>query len=111
MITIISVPSEVNSAVKIGDFRCVPPLGTEFLVVAARTEKFPSIETRIEDGYHLLVDQDAEMAAQSFRGLPRGLQLIPEESSEQQLIDPPQSDKHPSFQQSESQLMLTIMAK
>lgn len=104
-------PSEVNSTVKIGDFRCVPPLGTEFLVVAARTEKFPAIETRIEDGYHLLVDQDAEMAAQSFRGLPRGLQLIPERSSEQQLVDPPQSDEQSSFQQSESQLMLTIMAK
>ncbi len=102
---------EVNSAVEIGTFRCVPPLGTEFLVVAARTEKFPAIQTREENGYHLLVDQDAEMAVQSFRGLPRGLQLIPEESSEQQFVDPPQNDEQPTFQQSEAQLMLTIMEK
>ena len=103
--------SEVNTPVEIGTFRCIPPLGTEFLVVAARTEKFPAIQTRVEGEYNLLVDQDAESAAQSFRGLPRGLQLIPEESNEQQLIEPPKNDKTSTFQQSEAQLMLTIMEK
>ena len=101
-------PSEVNSAVGIGNFRCVPPLGTEFLFVAARTEKFPEIETREENGYHFLVNQDAETATQSVRSFPtRG--LIPEESGEQQVIDPPRGTEQPRFQQSEAQLMLTIM--
>lgn len=104
-------PSEVNRPVEVGNFRCIPPLGTEFLVVAARTEKFPAIQTRTEGEYNLLVDPNAESAAQSFRGLPRGLQLIPEASSEQQLIDPTGNDEHPTFQQSEAQLILTIMEK
>ena len=103
--------SEVNTPVEIGTFRCIPPLGTEFLVVAARTEKFPAIQTRVEGEYNLLVDQDAESAVQSFRGLPRGLKLVPEESNEQQLIEPPQNNENPTFQQSEAQLMLTIMEK
>lgn len=103
--------SQVNTPVEIGTFRCIPPLGTEFLVVAARTEKFPAIQTRVEGEYNLLVDQDAESAAQSFRGLPRGLKLIPEESNEQQLIEPPKNDETPTFQQSEAQLMITIMEK
>ena len=103
-------PSQVNSPVVIGNFRCVPPLGTEFLFVAARTEEFPEIETRQEDGYRFLVSQDAETATQSVRSFPtRG--LIPEESSEQQVIDPRSDDdeEQPRFQQSEAQLMLTIM--
>ena len=104
-------PSEVNSTVAIGNFRCVPPLGTEFLFVAARTEKFPEIETLPENGYHFLVNQDAETAVQSVRSFPtRG--LIPEESSEQQVIAPqPDDNEQPRFQQSEAQLMLTIMKK
>ena len=104
-------PSEVNRTVKIGDFRCVPPLGTEFLFVAARTEEFPEIETRQENGYRFLVNQDAETAAQSVRSFPtRG--LIPDEDNEQQVIDPHSNDSaQPRFQQSEAQLMLTIMEK
>ena len=104
-------PAEVNRPVEVGNFRCIPPLGTEFLVVAARTEKFPEIQTRTDGEYNLLVDPDAESAAQSFRGLPRGLKLIPEASSEQQLIDPTENNEHPTFQQSEAQLILTIMEK
>jgi hypothetical protein len=104
-------PSEVNSPVAIGNFRCVPPLGTEFLFVAARTEEFPEMETRQKDGYRFLVSQDAETAAQSVRSFStRG--LVPEESSEQQVIDPqPDDNEQPRFQQSEAQLMLTIMKK
>ena len=102
-------PSKVNSPVVIGNFRCVPPLGTEFLFVAARTEKFPEIQTRSENGYHFLVNQDAETAAQSVRGFP-GRGLIPDEDNEQQVIDPqPDDNEQPRFQQSEAQLMLTIM--
>ena len=102
-------PSEVNSPVAIGNFRCVPPLGTEFLFVAARTKEFPGIETRQENGYRFLVNQDAETATQSVRSF-RGLQQIPDEDNEQQVIDPqPDNNKQPRFQQSEAQLMLTIM--
>ena len=101
-------PSEVNSAVAIGNFRCVPPLGTEFLFVAARTEKFPEIQTRQENGYRFLVNQDAETATQSVRSFPtRG--LIPDEDNEQQVIDPQPDNEQSRFQQSEAQLMLTIM--
>ena len=105
-------PSEVNSAVEIGTFRCVPPLGTEFLFVAARTETFPEIQTREENGYHVLVNQDAETVTQSVRGFSETRGLVPEESSEQQVIDPqPDNNGQPRFQQSEAQLMLTIMKK
>ena len=102
-------PSQVNSPVVIGNFRCVPPLGTEFLFVAARTEEFPEIETRQENGYRFLVNQDAETAAQSVRSFPtRG--LILDKDNEQQIIGPqPDDNKQPRFQQSEAQLMLTIM--
>ena len=101
--------SGVNQPVEIGTFRCVPPLGTEFLFVAARTEEFPEIQTREEDGYRFLVNQDAETATQSVRSF-RGLQQIPDEDNEQQVIDPqPDDNEQPRFQQSEAQLMLTIM--
>ena len=104
-------PSQVNSPVAIGNFRCVPPLGTEFLFVAARTEAFPEIQTRQKDGYRFLVNQDAETATHSVRSFPtRG--LISEESSEQQVMGPqPDDPEQPRFQQSEAQLMLTIMKK
>ena len=103
-------PSEVNSAVAIGNFRCVPPLGTEFLFVAARTEEFPEIQTLQENGYRFLVSQDAETVTQSVRSFPikRGLQPIFDENSEQGIID---DNEQPRFQQSEVQLMLTIMKK
>ena len=101
-------PAEINSNVKIGEFLCASPFGTEFVVVAARTDKFPAIETYEENGYHFLVDEDAEKAAASFRGL----KPIPEESDEQQFIGPqPIIDEQPSFQQSEARLTLTIMEK
>ena len=104
-------PSQVNSPVAIGNFRCVPPLGTEFLFVAARTEAFPEVQTRQENGYRFLVNQDAETVTHSVRSFPtRG--LIPEESSEQQVMGPqPDDPEQPRFQQSEAQLMLTIMKK
>ena len=107
-------PSEINSSVRIGTFRCVPPLGTEFLFVAARTEKFPEIQTREENGIRFLVNQDAETATQSVRSFPKTRALIPEpdESGEQQVIDPqPDDNEQPRFQQNEAQLMLTIMKK
>ena len=93
---------KVNSNVKIDEFLCAPPFGTEFVVVAAQTEKFPAIGTYEEDGYIFLVDQDPIKAAASFRGLKR----ITKETDEQPFIGP-----QPSFQQSGAQLTLTTMEK
>ena len=90
--------SQVNSDVEIGEFVCAPPFGTELLIVAARTGKFPHIETYEKNGYSFLVDQDAELAARSFRGM----QSIPNKTAEQKNLD---------FQQSEAQLVLTTMEK
>ena len=97
-------PEAVNGAVEIGEFVCTPPFGIEFLNVAARTDKFPPIETREEDGYHLLIDQDVEKVAELFRGLK------PVEKTEEP-IEPPLSDEKPRFQQSEVQLMITTTEK
>ena len=99
-------PEEVNGAVEIGEFVCTPPFGIEFLNVAARTDKFPPIETREEDGYHLLINQDAEKAAELFRGLKPV-----EKTEELKPIEPPLSDEQPRFQQSEVQLMITTTEK
>ena len=74
-------PSEVGSTVEIGEFLCAAPFGTEFLIAAARTEKFPTIQTREADGYHVLLDQDAESAAKSFRGLKVVPQKVPMNSN------------------------------
>jgi hypothetical protein len=101
-------PEKVNSNVEIGEFLCAPPFGTEFVVVAAQTEKFPFIPTREEDGYFFLVEEDAAKAAASFRGL----KPIPKESNDKQFIGPqPIIDEQPSFQQNGAQLTLTIMEK
>ena len=91
-------PSQVNSDVEIGEFVCAPPFGTELLIVAARTQKFPKIDTYEKDGYSFLVDQDAELAARSFRGMQR----IPDEAADQKNLD---------FQQREAQLVITTMEK
>ena len=91
-------PSQVNNDIEIGEFVCAPPFGTELLIVAARTETFPEIETYQENGYSFLVDQDPGSAARNFRGFQR----IPEKKDEQKNLD---------FQQSEAQLVLTTMEK
>ena len=98
-------PSQIDSDVEIDEFLCVPPFGTEFLIVAARTEKFPPIETYEENGYIFLVDQDAESAARSFRGLQR----IPDKPNEQ--FSENNAQESSTFQQSEAQLVLTIIEK
>ena len=101
---------EVNIGVKIGEYVCAPPFGTEFLNVAARTEEFPTIKTKKVNGYHYLEDKEAEKVVPKYRGLPkftepknnRGLKII----YEKQILDP-----QPRFQQSEAQLILKTMAK
>ena len=100
-------PSRVNSDIEIGEFVCAPPFGAEILVVAARTGKFPSIETYKENGYDFLVDSDSESAVRSFRGMQR----IRDEPHDQQLLDPQQGEAQqpPDFQQSEAQIVLTTM--
>lgn len=102
-------PSRVNNDIEIGKFVCTPPFGGEVLVVAARTEKFPSIETYKENGYDFLVDSDSESAVRSFRGMQR----IPDEPDDQQLFDPQQgkAQQPPDFQHSEAQIVLTTMEK
>lgn len=99
-------PSEVGSTVEIGEFLCAAPFGTELLIAAARTEKFPTIQTREVEGYHVLVDPDAASAAKSFRGLKR----IAQQGAREQLGPQPSLEK-PSFQQSEARLVLTVSEK
>ena len=73
-------PARVNSDVEIGTFVCTPPFGAEILVIAARTERFPPIQTYMENGYVFLEDQDPRLAARAFRGENgRGMQPIPDE--------------------------------
>lgn len=89
--------SRVNSDVEIGEFVCAAPFGAEILVVAARTEKFPSIQTYAKNGYLFLVDQDPESAARAFRGEgTRGMKRIPESNGQQQ----------PNFQHNEAQVVV-----
>jgi hypothetical protein len=89
---------DVNSDVKIGEFECIPPFGTELLIVTARTEEFPPIETYQEADYHFLVDQDPGSAARKFRGMK------PKTSNDDQ-------QQPPGFQQSDAQLVLTTIEK
>ena len=64
--------SKVNRVVEIPEeFECAPPFGAEFLVVAARTEEFPPIQTYPNDGYHFLSAKDAGQAAREFRGMKK----------------------------------------
>ena len=65
-------PSKVNRVVEIPqEFECAPPFGAELLVVAARTEEFPPIQTYESDGYHFLSAKDAGQAARDFRGMKK----------------------------------------
>ena len=90
--------SHVNSDVKIGEFECIPPFGTELLILTARTEEFPPIETYKEGDYIFLVDQDPGSAARKFRGMkPK--------------VDKDNHQKSPRFQQSDAQIVLTTMEK
>ena len=91
--------SRINSDVEIGEFVCAPPFGAEILVIAARTEKFPPIQTYEENGYFFLVDQDPESAARALRGEDtRGMKRIPGKD---------QTD----FQHNEAQVVVVTMEK
>ena len=96
--------AQVNSTVEIGEFLCAAPFGPELLVVAARTEEFPSIKTHEENGYFYIIDTDPESAAWRFRGL----KPIPNPDPDPQSNDEPQP---PSFQQSEAQIVITTIEK
>ncbi len=85
--------SKVNRVVEIPEeFECAPPFGAELLVVAARTEAFPPIQTYESDGYHFLSAKDAGQAARDFRGMKK-------------------KQERPDLQQNEAQLVLTTMKK
>ncbi len=53
------------------EFECAPPFGAELLVVVARTEAFPPIQTYESDGYLFLSAKDAGQAARGFRGMKK----------------------------------------
>ena len=89
--------SQANSVVEIGEFICAAPFGTELLVVAARTEEFPSIETHEENGYFYLTDSDPESAAQRFRGLKP--------------VAPDTDESQSDFLQSEVRIVVTTAKK
>ncbi|MDE0088318.1 MAG: hypothetical protein OXU23_21530, partial [Candidatus Poribacteria bacterium] len=89
--------SQANSVVEIGEFICAAPFGTEFLVVAARTEEFPPIETHEANGYFYLTDSDPKLAAQRFRGLKP--------------IPPDTDEPHSDFLQSEVRIVVTTAEK
>ena len=83
--------SKVNRVVEIPqEFECAPPFGAELMVVVARTEAFPPIQTYESDGYYFLSAKDAGQAARDFRGMKR-------------------KQKPPDVQQSEARLVLTTM--
>ena len=83
--------SKVNRVVEIPqEFECSPPFGAELMVVVARTEAFPAIQTYESDGYHFLNAKDARQAARDFRGMKK-------------------KQKPPDGQQSEARLVLTTM--
>jgi len=87
--------SKVNRAVEIPEeFECDDPFGAELLIVEARTEAFPPIDTYERDGYLFLKAQDAEQAAVDFRGMKK------KSLQKQQRTD---------AQQSEARIVLTTM--
>ena len=90
--------AQVNSAVEIGEFLCAEPFGSELLVAVARTEKFPNIEKREEDGY-FIIDGDPDSV--------RGLKLIPDPNPDPK----PDVEPQPTFQQSEEQIVFTTVEK
>ena len=83
--------SKVNRVVEIPEeFECAPPFGAELLVVVARTEELPPIQTYESDGYYFLSAKDARQAARDFRGMKK-------------------KQERPDAQQSETQLVLTTI--
>ncbi len=85
--------SKVNRVVEIPEeFECAEPFGAELLIVAARTDKFPAIDTYESDGYSFLKAEDAEQAARAFRGMKK-------------------KQQRPEAQQSEARLVITTLSK
>lgn len=83
--------SKVNHIVEIPqEFECAEPFGAEHLIVAARTDEFPQIETYEADGYVFLTAKEAEKAAEDTRGFKK-------------------KQKPPEVQYSEARLVITIM--
>ena len=52
----------VGRNVTIDTFVCAPPFGSEILMIQARAEKFPQLDTQEEDGYYYLKTRDPEKA-------------------------------------------------
>ena len=82
---------KVNQIVEIPEaFECAAPFGAEHLIVAARTDKFPPIQTYEEDGYFFLTAKNAEKAAEDTRGFKK-------------------KQKPPEVQYSQARLVITTM--
>ena len=83
--------SKVNQIVEIPEeFECAEPFGAELLVVAARTDKFPTIQTYETDGYLFLTAEDAKKAVEDTRGFKK-------------------KQKPPEIQYNEARLVITTM--
>lgn len=85
--------SKANQVVEIpGEFECVTPFGGETMIVVARTEPFPNLQTFERDGIHFLEEKDPGKAGFAVRGFKK---------------------KEPSgnAQQTERRLTITTMAK
>jgi len=86
--------TKVNMAVEIPqEFQCAAPFGSEMMVVVARTEPFPKLETVVEGGYEFVVSNDTRKLAAGVRGF----------------IKPVKKDETP--QQTETRLILTTIPK
>lgn len=85
--------SKANQVVEIpGEFECVAPFGGETMIVVARTEPFPKLQTVERDGIQFLEEKDPGKAGFAVRGFKK---------------------KEPSgdAQQTERRLTITTMAK
>ena len=83
--------TKVNQIVEIPEeFECAEPFGAELLIVAARTDPFPSVQTYKSDGYEFLRAEDAEKTVEDTRGFKK-------------------KQKPPEVQYSEARLVITTM--
>ncbi len=68
--------AKVGLSVAIGKFVVAPPFGAEQLIVLARKNPHPQVDTDLRDGYYYLTARDAQEAMEAINPQPttRGLQ-------------------------------------
>ncbi len=62
----------IGDAMKVGEFTCVPPFGSETLLAFAQDVPFPPLKTVSVDGYEIL-EEDLETVAAQTRGFKKGV--------------------------------------